>query len=317
MTTLFQEPFESWVETGAAIGEMGYLRAVATLVDGSQAEDLQFVNTPEFGSVVEVTSVELPVTVLDDAGKPVRDLSIEDFKVLEDDVAQEISHISLHQNLPIRLGIVIDSSGSMQTTLPIVQRVVMGFLRKLLRPRDRAFIETFSDRPDILAPFTADFGTLENALLALFADRSTALYDATVMGLFQFSGIRGRKAMVIVTDGDDTVSKYSFAAAKDFAVRSGVTIYTIGINLPPRKILTRHQLRTLAEVSGGRAFFIAEKKELNTIYDEIDEELRTQYLLAYTSNSTQPPEKMRKIEVEVERKRIDVRTIKGYYPGGF
>ncbi len=317
LTTLYQEPFEAWVEIGAVPGEMGYLRALAVLEDGSEAEDLQFVNAPEFGSVVEVTSVELPVTVLDKGGKPVRDLSLEDFRVLEDGVVQSISHIMLHQNLPIRLGIVIDSSGSMQTTLPIVQRVVMGFLRKLLRPRDRAFIETFSDRPDILAPFTADFETLENALLALYADRSTALYDATIMGLFQFSGIRGRKAMVIVTDGEDTTSKYSFNAAKDFVVRSGVTVYTIGVNLPSRKILTRHHLRTLAELSGGRSFFVAEKKELNRIYEEIDEELRTQYILTYTSNSTRPSDEMREIKVEIGRKGLDVRTISGYYSGGF
>ncbi|MEN8164644.1 MAG: VWA domain-containing protein [Acidobacteriota bacterium] len=317
LTTLYQEPFEAWVEIGAVPGEMGYLRALATLHDGSEAEDLQFVNAPEFGSVVEVTSVELPVTVLDRGGKPVRDLSPEDFRVLEDGVVQDISHVSLHQNLPIRLGIVIDSSGSMQTTLPIVQRVVMGFLRKLLRPRDRAFIETFSDRPDILAPFTADFGTLENALLALYADRSTALYDATIMGLFQFSGIRGRKAMVVVTDGEDTASKYSFNALKDFVVRSGVTVYTIGIDLPSRKVLTRHHLKTLAKLSGGRSFFVAKKNELDRIYEEIDEELRTQYILAYTSNSTRPSDEMREIEVEIERKGVDVRTISGYYPGGF
>ena len=81
--------------------------------------------------------------------------------------------------------------------------------------------------------------------------------------------------------------------------------------------MTRHQLRTLAEISGGRAFFIAQMRELDKIYDEIDEELRTQYLLAYTSNSEQPSDEMREIEVEVKRKRVDVRTIKGYYPGGF
>ena len=317
LTTLYQEPFEAWVEIGAVAGEMGYLRSLATLEDGSQAEDLQFVNAPDFGGVVEVTSVELPVMVLDRKGKPVRDLDPEEFRVVEDGVAQTISHISLHQNLPIRLGIVIDSSGSMQTTLPIVQRVVMGFLRKLLRPRDRAFIETFSDRPDILAPFTANFETLENALLALYADRSTALYDATIMGLFQFSGIRGRKAMVVVTDGEDTSSKYSFNAVKDFVVRSGVTVYTIGIGLPNSKILTRHHLKTLAELSGGRSFFVAKKNELDRIYEEIDEELRTQYILVYTSNSTRPSDEMREIEVEVKRKGVDVRTISGYYPGGF
>ena len=95
----------------------------------------------------------------------------------------------------------------MAETLPTVQRVVMGFLRDLLRPQDRAFIETFSDQPDLLAAFTADFETLENALLALYADRATALYDSVIMGLFQFSGVRGRKAMVVLTDGEDTASK--------------------------------------------------------------------------------------------------------------
>ncbi len=316
LTTMFQEPFEGWVHFGGG-GEFGYLRAVALLEDGSQAEDLQFVNAPEFGSAISVTAVELPVSVLDREGKPVKNLTKEDFHIYEDKVEQEISHLSLQQDVPVRLGIVIDTSGSMQRTLPVVQRVVMGFLRQLLRPRDRAFIEAFSDRPDLLAPFTADFDTLENALLALYADRSTALYDATIMGLFQFSGVRGRKAMVVLTDGEDTVSKYTYPAVKDYALRAGVTIYAIGINLPATKIKTRYHLKRMAEITGGRAFFLSGKNDLSSIYQQIDEEIRTQYLLAYTSSSTLPAEELREIKVEVDRKGVEVKTISGYYPGGF
>jgi len=197
-----------------------------------------------------------------------------------------------------------------------VQRVVMGFLRNLLRPQDRAFIETFSDRPDLLAPFTADFATLENALLALYADRETAFYDSVIMGLFQFSGVRGRKAMVVLTDGEDNTSSHDFDSAVGYAQRAGVTIYTIGIDLPATKVVPRWQLSKLAEVTGGQAFFVSSDSDLERIYAEIDRELRTQYLLAYSSSSERPPDQLRKIEVELVQKKYKVRTISGYYPGG-
>jgi VWFA-related protein len=315
LATVEEPPYEAWVTLDRS-GDFGYLRAVAIMSDGSVAEDIQFVNAPEFGEVIEVTAVELPVTVLAKDGRPVRDLLQEDFRVLEDGVEQTISHFSLHQELPVRLGIVIDTSGSMEQTLPTVQRVVMGFLRNLLRPQDRAYIETFSDQPDLLAAFTADFKTLENALLALFADRATALYDSVIMGLFQFSGVRGRKAMVVLTDGEDTASKNDFESVVGYAQRAGVTIYTIGVELPITKVAARYQLNKLAEVTGGQAFFVSSDTELEGIYSEIDRELRTQYLLAYTSSSEKAPGELRKVKVEVDRKKVRVRTISGYYPGG-
>jgi len=315
LATLHDPPYQTDVAL-AATGQFGYLRAVATLVGGDQAEDIQFVNSPQFGTVVKVTAIELPVTVLDNKGNPVEDLTIDDFTVYEDKVPQEISHFSLHRDLPVRMGIVLDTSGSMETTLPTVQRVVMGFLRDLLRPRDRAFIETFSDRPDMLTGFTANFTVIENALLALYADRSTALYDAVVMGLFQFSGVTGRRAMVVLTDGEDTVSENGFDDALGYAQRMGVTIYTIGVGISSTKITTRWQLSKLADATGGRSFFVSEKSELDDIYAEINRELRTQYLLAYSSNSEEPPDKLRKIKVEVDRPKTKVRTITGYYPYG-
>jgi VWFA-related protein len=214
------------------------------------------------------------------------------------------------------MGMVIDTSGSMEETLPTVQRVVMGFLRDLLRPRDRAYIETFSDRPDLLAGFTADFSTIENALLALYPDRATALYDAVIMGLFQFSGVTGRRAMVVLTDGEDTASKNGFDEALGYAQRMGVTVYMIGVSIPSTKVATRWQINKLASATGGRAFFVSEKSGLDRIYDEINRELRTQYLIAFTSSSEKPVDELRKIKVEVDRKGVKVRTITGYYPAG-
>jgi len=315
LTTIHEPPYETWVVLNAA-EQFGYLRALATLSDNSQAEDIQFVNSPQFGAVVKVTAIELPVTVLDGRGNPVEDLKLEDFTVYEDKIEQTISHFSLHRDLPVRMGIVIDTSGSMTLTLPTVQRVVMGFLSDLLRPRDRAFIETFSDRPDILAGFTANFTIIENALLALYADRATALYDAVIMGLFQFSGVTGRRAMVVLSDGDDTASKNEFGDALGYAQRMGVTIYTVGVAIPSTKVTTRWQLSKLASATGGRAFFMSEKSELDSIYNEINRELRTQYLIAYTSSSEQPADELRKIKVQVDRKKVKVRTITGYYPTG-
>jgi len=314
LRTFEAPPFRAEVETDG--GGLGLLRAVATLDDGAMAEDIQFVNAPEFGSVVDVVSVELPVSVVDRGDTPVKNLSKDDFTVFEDGVVQEITHFSLNRELPVRLGLVLDTSGSMSETLPTVQRVVMGFLRDLLRPTDRAFIETFSDQPDLLAPFTADFLTLENALLALYPDRATALYDAVITGLFQFSGVRGRKAMVVLTDGEDTASKADFEDVLGYAQRNSVTIYTIGVDLPMSKMIARWQLNKLAEVTGGRSFFVSGRSDLDRIYGIIDQELRTQYLLAYTSSSSKPLGELRTIEVEVNRPRVKVRTLAGYYPGG-
>jgi VWFA-related protein len=316
LAELEQPPHEAWVRIDRG-AQFGLLRAVAELDGGAIAEDIQFVNAPDFGSVVEVTSVELPVTVFDRNGHAVSDLGVGDFTVFEDGVEQTISHVTEHRDLPVRLGIVIDTSGSMATTLPTVQRVVMGFLRQLLRPRDRAFIEIFSDRPEMLASFTADFHTLEHALLALFPDRATALYDSIIMGLFQYSGVRGRRAMVLLTDGDDTASKNDFEDALRYAQRMGVSIYTIGVDLPTTKVMTRYQLKRLSATTGGRAFFVGRKSDLDSIYEEIDRELRAQYLLAYTSSSEKPNDELRKIDVRVKTEnRVKVRTITGYFPGG-
>jgi VWFA-related protein len=313
--TLFAPPFEAWLPVKED-GSIGYLRALAVLEDGSQAEDVQFVNAPQYLTGVQVATVELPVIAINPNGKPVDGLKETDFDVSEDGVKQTVSFFARQQDLPIRLGLVIDSSGSMEKTLPEVQRVVVGFLRNLLRPRDRAYVEAFNDRTALLEGFSADFGALERAMIALRADGETALYDATVYGLFQFSGVRGRKAMIILSDGDDNASRMDFEKALDYAKRSGVTIYTVGIDLPITKVGIRSHLTRLARTTGGESFFLARGAALEPVYERINQELRSQYLLAYTSTSEAPPDIFRKVAVKVRVPKVEVRTISGYYPGG-
>jgi VWFA-related protein len=313
--TVYAAPFEAWLPVQDS-GEIGYLRALAVLDDGAQAEDVQFVNAPQFLAGVKVEAVELPITVLDKEGKPVEGLVQDDFEVFEDGVAQAVSHFSMQRELPIRVGLVIDTSGSMEKTLPEVQRVVLGFLKNLLRPRDRASILAFSERPALIEGFTADFGALERALIALRPERETAFYDAVVHGLFQFSGVRGRKAMIVLTDGEDNASKMTFDKALDYAQRSGVTIYAIGIDLPITKVKARSQLSRLARMTGGEAFFLARESALAPVYEQINRELRSQYLIAFTSTAETNAEQFRKITVKLRKPELDVRTIAGYYPGG-
>lgn len=315
VATLYEPPFDAWLPVQDD-GSIGYLRALAVLDDGEQAEDVRFVNAGQFLSDVQVQTVELPVTVLDKDGQPVEGLTLADFQVLEDGRPQTISHFSRQQELPIRMGILVDTSGSMEETLPEVQRVVLGFLRNLLRPKDRAFVVSFSDRPALLEKFTADFGGLERAMIALRADRGTAFNDATVYGLFQFSGVRGRKAMVVLTDGEDNASRMSYDRVLDYAQRSGVTIYVVAIDLALTKVMVRSQLSRLARTTGGEVFFLSSNADLKKVYETINRELRTQYLVAYTSDATTPADVFRKITLKVLKPGLEVRTLAGYYPGG-
>lgn len=314
VSTLYQPPFETWVTVQESTA-IGYLRALAVLDDGSQAEDVQFVNAPQFLTMVDVEAVELPITVVDRDGRPVEGLTADDFVVEEDGIRQEITHFSVQGELPIRLALVVDTSGSMQELMAEVQRVVMGFLRTMLRPKDRALVIAFSDRPALLQGFSADFSALERAVIGLRADRATALYDAVIYGLFQFSGVRGRRAMVVLSDGEDNASRSNFQTMLEYAQRSGVTVYTIGIDLPLREIRTRSQLTRLARVTGGDAVFLERQAGLAPVYERIERELRSQYLIAYTSGSSAPRDVFRQVTVRVGKPGLQVRTIAGYYPG--
>ncbi len=295
--------------------QLNYLTVTAKINDGTLAEDVRFLNAPNFMEEVEVDLIELYTTVVSRSNALVLGLGEEAFTVLEDGRKQTISRFELVDDLALTVGITIDTSGSMIESLGEARRSAVGFLESILTPRDRSFAVAFSSRPSLLMTRTSDVTAVAQALNGLQAVGATSLYDAVVTSLYYFRGVKGRRALVLLSDGDDTASSLSYREALEYAKRSGVAIYSIGLNIGRLQVETRNKLQELAQQTGGRSYFISSADELRGVYGAIEKELRSQYLLAYTSD--RPPgeddDKFRKIEVKVKGGN-KARTISGYYP---
>ena len=293
-------------------GELAVLRAVAYLADGSSTEDFVLLNAEGMVEEADVRLVELYTTVVDGSGRPRRGLEEADFTVFENKVPQQILRFDRLENLPIHAALLLDTSASMEESLPEVRQAALRFLESTITPKDRAALITFSEVPQLATRLTNDLDELARGLAGLKAERSTALYDSIVFSLFYMKGIRGQKVLLVLSDGEDRRSERSFDEVLEAAAREGVTIYTIGLDL--KKLSAgRAALAKLAEQTGGRSFFIRETSELDAIYAQIQEELRAQYLIAYQSTHGAETEGFRAVEVEV-RSGGEARTLRGYYP---
>lgn len=312
--TLERPPWQATV-TAPEDTELSYLTVVAHLDDGNTAEDVRFLRSPDYLEEVDVNLVELFTTVTERGGTPVRGLTADDFEVLEDGRPQKLSKFELVEDLPLMIGITIDTSGSMTNSIVEAQRAAEGFLSNIVTRRDRCFAISFSDRPIMLMPPTNDVEAVARSLDGLAAVGWTALHDAIVQSLYYFRGVRGRRALVLLSDGDDTASNIAFRDALEYARRSGVAIYTIGLNVGSLDLSIRDKLKSLSEETGGRVFFVKNADELSGVYAEIEEELRSQYLLAYNSeNPKAEPGAFRSVEVKVKGRGFKARTTRGYYP---
>ena len=208
VATLYQAPFEQTVNIKDS-KSLGYVRVVGTLDDGTVAEDLRYVNAPQFVSEVTVDAVELYTTVTE-KGRPVNYLQASNFKVFEDGVLQKIEGFEYVKNLPLSIGIMIDTSASMLESLPEAEQAGLKFIDFTIGEKDRGFVVSFDNEPYLLAKMTGRKDKLFRAFSGLRAEGSTALYDAIIYGLYQFTGIKGKKALVVVTDGKDTASKFDY-----------------------------------------------------------------------------------------------------------
>ena len=289
------------------------MRIVGTLDDGSLAEDLRYVNAPSYISEVSVDAVELYTTV-SDKGRPVAGLQASNFKVFEDGAIQKIESFEYVKNLQLALGVMVDTSASMLESLPDAEQAAMAFLDYSVGPKDRAFTVSFDNEPYLLAKLTNRKDKLFRSFAGMRAEGSTALYDAIVYGLYQFTGIKGKKALVILTDGKDTASKFDFETALDYVRRAGIAVYGIGLKISGADLDVKYKLNKLAQATGGHTFFIDSAKNLESVYHQINEELRSQYLLTYYSTTPGGKDKWRKVEVKVEPTTLQARTLSGYYP---
>jgi VWFA-related protein len=183
-----------------------------------------------------------------------------------------------------------------------------------MTPRDKAFLLSFSKDPVLLVPPTDDLRAIEASLEGLQSIGWTALHDAVVTSLYYFRAFRGQRALIVLSDGDDSASRYAFHEALEYARRSGVVIYTVGLDVGRMQGSIRNKLSNLASETGGRNFFIREAAELASVYREIEEELRSQYLVAYNSDNSSPDDAFRGIEVKVRGGKLSARSLRGYYP---
>ncbi|MXZ38750.1 MAG: VWA domain-containing protein [Holophagales bacterium] len=290
-----------------------YLTVTATLDDGSSAEDVRFLSTSVLTDSIDVDMVELYTTVIDRSNRPITGLREADFTVLEDGVTQQVSTFELVENLPLTLGVAIDTSASMDGVMEETRRAAAQFLTNLLKPSDSSFAVAFASRPHLLMGQTSDVEAVVDTVRALRASGQTALHDALMTGLYYFRGIRGRRALVLLSDGEDTTSAARYPDILEYARHSEVVIYTIGLGVGDDETLLRSKLEEIAGVTGGRAFFISAASDLRPVYRQIDREIRSQYLLAYNSNQQSAAGDFRQVEVRVTDGRR-ARTISGYYP---
>ncbi len=314
VATLYQRPFVQPILLPEG-DKVSYVRAIAYLADGNSTEDTVLINAPE-SAEVDVDFVELYTSVLDRKGRPVDGLTKKDFRVTEDGAEQSISRFEKVNDLPIYAGILLDTSGSMAEELDDAVKGALRFFETVISPKDRAMVLTFSDKPVLAVPFTNNKEVLAGGLANLVAEGNTALYDCLIQALFDFGGLKGKRAILLLSDGRDEGSRFTFPDALDYAKRSGVAIYSVGINLSTKDADVRLKLSQLANQTGGRTFFVEKASELSSVYQSIEEEVRTQYLLAYQSSHSGNGnrEKFREVKIRLERPGLEAKSIPGYYP---
>jgi Ca-activated chloride channel family protein len=253
-------------------------------------------------------------------GKFVRDLNKDDFSILDDHKPpQEIVRFSQQTDLPLQLGLLIDTSGSVHGRFQFEQEAATGFLEHTIRAHyDHAFVMGFNGRSNVAQDFTDNVSLLSAGIQHMQAGGGTALYDAIYSAckekLLKDDYDRPvRRALVIVSDGEDNQSEHTRTQAIEMAERAQVIIYTIstddsGLILRGDKILQQ-----LADSTGGRAFFPFKMKDIKSSFSAIEDELRSQYIISYHPADFDADGRFRSIEITALKKDLQVRARKGYF----
>lgn len=290
---------------------------------------------------IQVNLVDVLFTVLDRRNKLVPSLEKQDFKVFDDSTPQDIRYFSKQNDLPLRIGMLLDTSNSIRDRLKFEQDAANNFLFSVLRRnKDEAFVMTFDDEPQLIQGFTGDTGQLRDEILRTRAGGGTAVYDAIYEACAdQLShpprppGDQPdvvRRVMILISDGDDNLSTHTRAEAIEMAQRTSVVIYTISTSIQwvtlddPGKEKSGNRkyhltegdkvLQDLAEETGGRPFYPYHVDDLDQSFQDIGEELRNQYSIAYNPTNHALDGRYHKIKIEVlEHKGYQARARRGYY----
>lgn len=289
--------------------------------DGAKKDD------DNFKINVDVELVQLPVSVLDKDGRMIDNLTKEHFQVFENNILQNVT-LFKHEDIPLSLGLVIDNSGSMRNKRERVNTAALSFARDS-NPDDETFIVNFDDSAYLEQDFTGSIGDLIDALDNIDTRGETAFNDAVYLSLDHVKeGKRDKKALLVISDGEDNVSKYGFNKVLEHVREAkDVTIYAIGLleendqrgglfKKPPSK-KAKDSLTQLAELTGGQAYFPKSVDEVEEICKRIAHDLRNQYTVGYTPSNNSPDGSWREIRVKVNPpksiSKVTVRTKQGYY----
>ncbi|HEY6370457.1 MAG TPA: VWA domain-containing protein [Candidatus Acidoferrum sp.] len=307
---------------------------------GQQEEKSATPQTPQ--KIIQVVNlVDVLFTVLNRRNKLVPDLQKEDFQIFDEKFPQDIRYFSKQSDLPLRIGMLVDTSNSIRDRIKFEQDASINFLFSVLRRgRDEAFVMTFDDEPQVVQAFTSDAGLLRDQIMQTRAGGGTAIYDAIYQAcqneLSHPPRPPGdqpdvvRRVMVLISDGDDNLSTHTRGEAIEMAQRTSVVIYTISTSTQwiqlsqtdPDKLANRKThltegdkiLQDLADETGGRAFFPYHVDDLDQSFQDIGDELRNQYSIAYIPTNYVLDGRYHKIRIEVpDHKGYQVRARRGYF----
>lgn len=281
---------------------------------------------------VAVDVVNVLATVKDSKGRLVNDLNKEDFTIYEEGQPQELRYFSRESSLPLTLGILVDTSVSQERVLGIEQEAATEFLSRVLRSKDLAFVISFDVNVDLLYDFTNEVSALDNAIRRTRINapsgrgpiaqgpRGTRLYDAVYLASHdKLASEVGRKAIILLTDGEDAGSELKIADALEAAQRSDTIIYAIAVIdrafyfYRGVGFIGESVLKKMTEETGGRVIVVNRAKDLDKAFAEIADELRSQYSLGYTPANTRHDGTFRKLKIKLARDGLRVQARHGYY----
>jgi len=285
-----------------------------------QAAPQETTEPGEFHIGVEVDLVDLIFTATDKHGRFIKDLKKDDVRLLDEGKAPlHIDAFESETGLPLRVGLLIDASNSIRDRFRFEQDAAVEFLHQVVRPKsDRAFVIGFDSMSDLTQDFTDNTDSLAHGVRVLRPGGGTALHDAVFQASEKLSSapIRGpsRRAIILLSDGDDNQSRHTREEAIEAALRAEVIIYVISTNITDSdkkgdKILMRY-----AEATGGRVFFPLRLEEVANAFNEIQDELRSQYVIAYKPQNFEQDGRYRAISIDAPRRQnVKIRARKGYY----
>lgn len=269
---------------------------------------------------VRTDEVNVVFTVVDKDGRFVRDLKQDQFRILDNKLPpRQMMNFAAQTDLPLQVGLLIDASNSIRDRFQFEKDAASEFLYEIIRPKaDKAFVLAFDETWDVTQDFTGDIDKLRTGVKVIKAGGGTALWDSVYFAcrdklMKEPSPGAVRRAIILISDGEDNQSRVYRQEAVDMAQRAEVIIYTISTSLVERHTKGDDDLRKLADATGGRAFFPEKLDDVVTALSDIQEELRSQYSISYRPDQFVANGQFRPIQILTDSKKYKVRAKKGYF----